>query len=173
MERTRTLWTLALSIGLTVALTLSGCGSSFHVAHRTTIDPASHTLRSYAIVSHPVNRGELDELVETSMHEVMSSRGYSRAGSVEQADMLVSFGVLLTDPRNDPATAMSDSDLSTNPDAPVRTKTLVVMLHDARTREVIWMGVSTTSAVDSALREHAEEILADLRDRIPSAPTSG
>ena len=40
--------------------------------------------------------------------------------------------------------------------APVRTKTLVVMLHDGRTREVIWMGVSTTSAIDSELRAHAE-----------------
>lgn len=87
--------------------------------------------------------------------------------------MLVSFGVLLTDPRNDPSTAMASSDLSTNPDAPVRTKTLVVMLHDGRTREVLWMGVSTTSAIDSELRAHAEEILADLRDRIPTAGSAG
>jgi hypothetical protein len=35
------------------------------------------------------------------------------------------------------------------------------------------MGVSTTSAVDSELRNHAEEILSDLRDRIPSAASAG
>lgn len=163
---------LALSLALALTFALTGCGSTMRVAHRTAIDPASHTHRSYAIVSHPVNRGELDGLVEQSMHQVMAARGYTRASSPEQADMLVSFGVLLTDPRNDPATAMASSDLSTNPDAPVRTKTLVVMLHDARTREVIWMGVSTTSAVDSQLRAHAEEILADLQERIPAAPES-
>ncbi len=163
---------VAVTFALALGIPLSGCGTTMRVAHRTTIDPASHTHRSYAIVSHPVNRGELDGLVEQSLHEVMATRGYTRASSAEQADMWVSFGVLLTDPRNDPATAMASSDLSTNPDAPVRTKTLVVMLHDARTREVIWMGVSTTSAVDSQLRQHAEEILADLRERIPAAPAS-
>jgi len=163
---------LALSLALALSFALVGCGSTLRVAHRTAIDPANHTHRTYAIVSHPVNRGELDELVERSMHDVMGSRGYARASSAEQADRWVSFGVLPTDPRHDPAPAMASSDLSTNPDAPVRTKTLVVMLHDARTRAVIWMGVSTTSAVDSELREHAEEILADLRERIPSAPES-
>jgi hypothetical protein len=164
---------LVVPFVLALSLAAFGCGSSFRVAHRTTIDPSSHTHRTYALVQNPVNRGELDELVERSMHDTMGARGYTRAESVEQADMLVSFGVLLTDPRNDPSTAMGNSDLSTNPDAPVRTKTLVVMLHDGRTREVIWMGVSTTSAVDSELRNHAEEILSDLRDRIPSAASAG
>jgi hypothetical protein len=145
------------------------CGSSFRVAHRTTIDPAAHTHRTYALVTQPVNRGELDEIIARSLDDVMRERGYERADAAEQADLLVTFGVLLTDPRNDPASAMADSDLSTNPDAPVRTKALVVMLHDARTRDVVWMGVSTTSAVDSELRDHTAEVLADLRERIPRA----
>ena len=164
---------LVIPFVLALSLAVLGCGSSFRVAHRTTIDPSTHAHRTYALVENPVNRGELDELVERSMHDVMGARGYTRAESVEQADMLVSFGVLLTDPRNDPSAAMASSDLSTNPDAPVRTKTLVVMLNDGRTREVIWMGVSTTSAIDSELRAHAEEILADLRDRIPTAGSAG
>jgi hypothetical protein len=164
---------LVVPFACALALAALGCGSSLRVAHRTTIDPSTHTHRTYAIVDNPVNRGELDDLVETSMHHVMASRGYMRAETAETADMLVTYGVLLTDPRDDPSTAMASSDLSTNPDAPVRTKTLVVMLHDASTRAVIWMGVSTTSAVDSELRSHAEEILVDLRDRIPQAPSAG
>lgn len=163
---------LVVPFALALALALIGCGGSATVAHRTTVDPSTHAHRSYAIVTNPVNHGELDQLVETSMHDVMAARGYTRAATPEQADMLVSYGVLLTDPRNDSSTAMASSDLSTNPDAPVRTKTLIVMLHDASTRAVIWMGVSTTSAIDSQLRAHAEEILVDLRDRIPQAPSA-
>jgi hypothetical protein len=164
--------TLIIPFVLALSLAAIGCGSSFRAAHRTTIDPANHTHRTYAILQTPVNRGELDDLVERSMHGVMSDRGYTRAASPEEADLHVTFGVLLTDPRSDAGDAITSSDLSTNPDAPVRTKTLVVLLHDARTRDVVWMGVSTTSAVDSELRAHAEEILADLRDRIPQARPS-
>lgn len=163
---------LILPFAVALALAAIGCGSSFRVAHRTTIDPAANTHRTYAVVESPVNQGELDDLVETSMHHAMSARGYTRAESPEQADLLVSYGVLLTDPRR-PDDAMPNSDLSTRPDAPVRTKTLVVMLHDAQTRAVVWMGVSTSSAVDSELRDHAEQILVDLRDRIPQAAAVG
>lgn len=160
---------LALALALAaLGLVAVGCGSSFRVAHRTSIDPAANTHRTYAVVESPVNQGELDDLVQTSMHDVMAARGYTRAETPEQADVLVSYGVLLTDPRN-PDQPMQSSDLSTRPDAPVRTKTLVVMLHDASTRAVIWMGVSTSSAIDSELRDHAEQILVDLRDRIPQA----
>lgn len=161
--------TLFVPFALALSLAVVGCGSSFRAAHRTTIDPATHTHRTYALQQTTVNRGELDDLIAQSMHDVMRARGYERAASADEADLLVTYGVVLSDPRRDPNEAVMTSDLSTNPDAPVRTKTLVVQLHDARTRDVIWLGVSTTSAVDSELRAHAEEILADLRDRIPEA----
>lgn len=159
---------LALA-GLTV-----GCGSAPTVAHRTTIQAGAHGHRTFAVLSQPVNHGELDELVARTMNDVMAARGYVPATDAGSADLLVSFGVLMTDPRVDRSEGMTSSDLSSNPDAPVRTKTLVVMLHDGETREVLWMGVSTTRAIDSELREHAERILDDLRDRIPAAaPAEG
>ncbi len=160
---------LSVSALMLVAIA-TGCGGGQRVAHRTSLPEAGVTHRTYAVLVHPVNEGELDEIVANTMHDIMAARGYVRT-EASNADMLVSFGVLLTDPRVGADGRMETSDLSTQPDAPVRTKTLVVMLHDGDTREVVWIGISTTSAADSDLREHTAEILRDIEARIPAAGT--
>ncbi len=159
---------LTLALALFTTLAATACGGAVQVAHRTGLEASAHTHRSYAVTTHPVNRGELDTLVAESLHGIMAERGYARAESAE-ADLHVSFGVLLEDTRGAAHDEVVSSDLADRPDAPARTKTLVVMLSSRVNGEVVWMGTTTSRAADSELRAHTATALEEIAARIPRA----
>ena len=80
-----------IAIGLVL-----GCQSNLRVRHQNALDADSKAYSSYEIVQHPVGRsGEVDEIIEQVIHRGMLAKGYART-SASNADILVSYKVLLS-----------------------------------------------------------------------------
>ena len=156
---------ISLSLLLVLGLPNIGCGSSVEVLHRGTI-PDWHEYRAYALGDHPINGGSLDPLLRTAVHDAMSARGYRRSEPAS-ADLLVSYGIVLG-----PVAGRSHGDCDESRDdvdAPTRSKSLVLVVQEASSGRIVWLGVSAAAGTDRELRARALEAILHLSARVPRA----
>ena len=84
-------WTSAVVLFATSA----GCKSSVQVQHEYAEDLYHRGYQTYGLLEHPVGRSaEVDRLIETSIHDEMAAKGYTRQEPAD-AQLLVSYKVLL------------------------------------------------------------------------------
>jgi len=145
--------------------------------------------RSYALLQHPVGREEsVDGIIEAAIHGKMQAKGYERT-EVSKAELLVSYKVLLSgelapvSPLEDPSKARAPR---SEPDAlwdvvwvsvppaqgvaprdPSRDKTLLVMLQEAHSYRVVWLGWSSTEVDRKDFVAVTKQAIDEIMARIP------
>jgi len=179
--------TAAVSAALCVVL--GGCGSAVQVRHEEASAVSHGPYRSYALLQHPVGREEsVDEIIEAAIHDQMRAKGYERT-EVSKAELLVSYKVLLSGelapvspledsakeraPRSEPD-ALWDAIWVSVPPAqgvsprdPSRDKTLLVMLQEAHSYKVIWLGWSSAEVDRKDLAAVTKQAIEEIMAKIP------
>lgn len=172
---------------LVLGTTLAGCAGRMTVRDQAAADLREGSYGTYHILEQPVGREpSLDEVVRAGLTGALDGRGY-RSAAYETADLIVTYKILLDQsvgfspvgsnarsvvtsgqPRalwagQPPGEAVLSADLRDDG----RRKILLVMLQDARTHRVVWLGWSHTETTLFALRDHAVEAIAGIMERLP------
>lgn len=171
---------------LVVGATLAGCAGKVTVRDQAATEFHEGDYRTYHIIDQPVGREpSLDTVVRAGLAGALDGRGYQGV-AYEQADLIVSYKVLLDQAvgfspsgANARATVIGQpraiwagqlpSEVNVAPEArdETRRKILLVMLQDARTHRTVWLGWSHTETTLFALRDHAQEAIASIMERLP------
>lgn len=98
-----------LAVGLAV-----GCQSATQVRHQDALGAEAGAYASYGVVEHPVGRTDaVDGIIEQVIHNGMAAKGYEHAAATD-ADLLVSYKVLLSGDANALATLAGPPDVGVN-----------------------------------------------------------
>ncbi|MCA9580280.1 MAG: DUF4136 domain-containing protein [Myxococcales bacterium] len=170
-------------------LILAGCGAPSTVRHQNSIRKGSHPYRTFAVLDHPVGRSDaFDARVVAAIREVMGTKGYAPADK-EEADLLVSYKLLLSGERApiaplhgperggtmamDPQGVVVGQDVlqadfvgAMNPNAP-RQKVLLVTLQDASSYRVVWLGWAESEVTDATMEEQTNDALTRIMLGVP------
>ena len=181
--------TLALSS--TLCLTLAACGSSMHVSHQDASDVHNRDYRSYGLLEHPVGGEEsVDDIITKAIHDQMQLKGYEQEDPSD-ADLLVTYKVLLSG-ESAPVASLEDAtdraSSSSRPEAiwdeiwvsvpstsvtnsrdPARDNVLLVMLQEADTYKVVWLGWSSTEVNSKELVSTTTGAIDAILAKIPEA----
>ncbi len=101
-----------LAVGLAV-----GCQSTMQVRHQDALGAEAGAYASYGVVEHPVGRtAAVDDIIEQVIHTGMAAKGYEHAAATD-ADLLVSYKVLLSGDANALSTPAGPPDDGLNGEA--------------------------------------------------------
>lgn len=180
---------LTTVVSATLCVVLGGCGSAVQVRHEEASSVSHGPYRSYALLQHPVGREEsVDGIIEAAIHGQMQAKGYERT-EVSKAELLVSYKVLLSGelapvspledpskerpPRSEPDALWDDVWVSV-PSAqgvaardPSRDKTLLVMLQEAHSYRVVWLGWSSTEVDRKDFVAVTKQAIDEIMAKIP------
>jgi len=172
-----------------LCVVLSGCGSAVQVRHEEASSVSHGPYRSYALLQHPVGREEsVDGIIEAAIHGKMQAKGYERT-EVSKAELLVSYKVLLSgelapvSPLEDPSKARAPRSTpdalwdvvwvsvppaqGVSPRDPSLDKTLLVMLQEAHSYRVVWLGWSSTEVDRKDFVAVTKQAIDEIMARIP------
>lgn len=159
-------------VPVALVLHVVGCTKPIQISHE-----GPHTLdtplKTYALLDHPV--GDVDELtegVDDLLHTSMADRGYVLAPKTS-AELFVTVKALVMD--RTAAQGMGPAALTTlAPAVPTEgagdvVKVVVVMLEEAATDRVVWVGWSSGEYPSHAVTSGTRESVAQVFARLPLA----
>ena len=176
---------------------VAGCKSAVQVQAQHAEDLYHGGYRTYGLLEHPVGRAAgVDEIIEATIHEAMAAKGYTREDP-ENAELLVSYKVLIHG-EVAPVGPLANADLGgtwfndptretqgPEPNAvwvaapPVegsrlqrdaRDKTVLVLLQEAESFHVVWLGWSLAEVSPKELASTTKYAITEIMDRVPNAP---
>jgi hypothetical protein len=161
-----------LALGACASL-VAGCAKPTHVSHQG--PPAlDSNIRTYAVLTHPVGTSvSTYDVFHRRIYETMARRGFTQA-SKRDADLLVSFKALLmpVDEAQDATSAglgvgAVSMGVSPSMGGDVR-KVVLVLLEDAKTDRVMWVGWSSGEYGSDEIVERTSDSLDQILARLPS-----
>lgn len=153
---------------VTSLLMLAGCARTVPVSFQ---GPAklSPELKTYAVLVHPVGTTlSTNDIFMRGVHEAMTSKGYVAAPHAE-ADVLVSFKALMGSKNDDQASNQAGPTVgvgTTSSGGDIR-KVVMVLLEEARTDQIMWVGWSSVEVPDHQAVMRARESIQRILDGIP------
>jgi hypothetical protein len=162
-----------------------------HVSHQDASDVHNRDYRSYGLLEHPVGGEEsVDDIITKAIHDQMQLKGYEQEDPSD-ADLLVTYKVLLSG-ESAPVASLEDAtdraSSSSRPEAiwdeiwvsvpsasvmnsrdPARDNVLLVMLQEADTYKVVWLGWSSTEVNSKELVSTTTGAIDAILAKIPEA----
>lgn len=162
---------LGRAASLTAIALLIGCGNtSTSVRYDMAKGFQAGKYKQYHMIKHPVaKRADLDAVFEVAVRRALGNKGYQNVEK-SRASAYVSVKLLLGNdpaPQTPPLTARFDAAEQGINAMNNRDKTLLVLLQDAQTHQVVWAGWSQMQVKGGEINKIATRKVSEILNRVP------